>query len=269
MTAPETLSRNTFARHPPALALGPLAARVAVLAVALALGACAGTGSSRQGELDGAEGVEDAEGSDADGVPVVATPSDVDGVPGERRSGDEGPGDETEGAARPTDGPPMLAPALDADRDRVADVLDDCPDSAADEIVDRTGCPLFTRVLDGVVFAPNDHRLGAASRLVLAGLVDDLEAHPDVVVRLEGHTDNRGTAAANLELSKRRVMSVARFLVARGIAPSRLRPYGFGESRPRAGNATAPGRERNRRIEIGFERRGAIEPEPDPPPGSL
>lgn len=144
----------------------------------------------------------------------------------------------------------VLAPALDADRDRVADGLDDCPDSAPDEIVDEVGCPLFSRVLDGVVFAPGDHRLGAESRLALAGLVDDLEAHPDVVLRLEGHTDNRGTAAANLELSKRRVMSVARFLVARGIAPERLEPYGFGESRPRAGNATAPGRERNRRIEI-------------------
>ena len=246
--------------------LGLLAARVTLLAVVLALGACAGTGSSRPEGHHGAEDVrggEGVDGSDTANAPGSSTSSGV-GAPGEA-----GPGDGTEGAAPVAGGPPVLAPALDADRDRVPDMLDDCPDSAVDEIVDRTGCPLFTRVLDGVVFAPNDHRLGAASRLALAGLVDDLEAHPEVVVRLEGHTDNRGTAAANLALSKRRVMSVARFLVARGIAPSRLRPYGFGESRPRAGNATAPGRERNRRIELGFESRDAVKPEPAPPPAGL
>ena len=146
--------------------------------------------------------------------------------------------------------PDPLPRGDDLDGDRVADARDDCPDTEAGEVVDATGCALFSRVLEGVVFAPSDFRLGAASREALAPFVADLAAHPTIAVRIEGHTDNRGTAAANLELSKRRVMSVARFLVASGIAPARLKPYGYGESRPRAGNASESGRERNRRIEI-------------------
>ena len=139
---------------------------------------------------------------------------------------------------------------VDFDADLVDDGVDDCPDTPRGRVVDDTGCALFAGALRGVVFAPSDHRLGAAAREALLALVSDLEAHPQAIVRLEGHTDNRGTAAANLELSKRRVMSVARFLVSSGISPSRLEPYGYGESRPVAGNATEAGRERNRRIEI-------------------
>ena len=112
----------------------------------------------------------------------------------------------------------------------------------------------------------------------LERLVADLEAHPDAVLRLSGHTDNRGRAAANLELSKRRVMAVARFLVSRGIVPDRLRPYGYGESRPRTSNRTPLGRERNRRIEIELdaaasaftgEVEAAPEAVPEPPPPVL
>ena len=209
------------------------------LALALALGACAAA-PERTPRADGAPGaapVAVIPGAAPDavrsGAPVAAPPGVAAGP--------------AAGAAAP------LPPALDADRDGVADDRDDCPDGPAGEIVDEAGCALFTRVLEGVGFAQGDHRLGADARLALAALVADLEAHPGVVVRLEGHTDNRGTAASNLELSKLRVMSVARFLVARGVAPERLRPYGYGESRPRAGNATAAGRERNRRIEIGLE----------------
>ena len=149
----------------------------------------------------------------------------------------------------------------DADRDAIADAADDCPGSAPGEIVDARGCALFTRTLEGVTFASGTQRLDDGSRLALDRLAADLQAHPDVTVRLEGHTDNRGTASSNLELSKERVMAVARYLVARGVSPARLVPYGYGESRPRMGNATAAGRERNRRIEIVLQ-----DPADAPPP---
>ena len=167
------------------------------------------------------------------------------------------------------DGRSGAAPPLadDDDRDGVAGTDDVCPGSAAGEIVGADGCALFARVLDGVSFAPGDHRLGTDARAALRRLVADLEAHPDVVLRIEGHTDNRGRAADNLELSKRRVMSVARFLVANGVPPARLRPYGYGESRPRLSNATPEGRERNRRIEIGTEGPAREAPRPASAPG--
>ena len=59
-----------------------------------------------------------------------------------------------------------------------------------------------------------------------------------------------GSATSNLQLSKRRAISVARFLVDEGISGSRLRPQAYGESKPRISNATKQGRAANRRVEF-------------------
>ena len=71
-----------------------------------------------------------------------------------------------------------------------------------------------------------------------------------MVVSVEAHTDNQGAAAGNLELSKNRALSVARYLVSKGVSGARLKPQAFGESRPRVSNATAAGRAQNRRVEF-------------------
>ena len=65
---------------------------------------------------------------------------------------------------------------------------------------------------------------------------------------VEGHTDNVGEPAKNRSLSLARARTVVRFLVANRVAASRLTAAGFGSSRPRATNATAAGRQKNRRI---------------------
>ena len=233
-------------------------ARRALLALAtLMLGACAAGGIERAppGERTGG-GDRSGPAADGTGRPgrdgaderVLGADEPAGGSPsGEAGRIDRGipSGDDV---ARPGEG---REERRDGDGDGVVDDRDDCPDTPDGEVVGEQGCTRFAGALEGVAFAPSDHRLDAASRLALRALVADLQAHPGVVLRIGGHTDNRGTASANLELSKRRVMSVARFLVANGVAPSRLKPYGYGESRPRAGNATEAGRERNRRIEIG------------------
>ncbi len=139
---------------------------------------------------------------------------------------------------------------MDADQDGITDSADKCADTAADALVDETGCEIVTGVIEGLEFGPNETELSASSRLVLGKLVDALLRYPDVIISVEGHTDNRGAAADNLELSKQRVLSVVRYMVLQGISPDRIKPYGYGESRPRAANATAAGREQNRRIEI-------------------
>jgi outer membrane protein OmpA-like peptidoglycan-associated protein len=64
------------------------------------------------------------------------------------------------------------------------------------------------------------------------------------------HTDNRGSATDNLELSKQRLNEVVSYMVTTGIEAQRIQPFAYVESRPRAPNATLDGRERNRRIEI-------------------
>ena len=100
------------------------------------------------------------------------------------------------------------------------------------------------------MFQAGDHRLDANSRIALDSLIAELARRPTVSISLGGHTDNRGSAEANLQLSKKRVMSVVRYLVSHGVAGTRLKPYGYGESKPVVSNATPEGRARNRRIEV-------------------
>jgi len=138
----------------------------------------------------------------------------------------------------------------DADADGIADGVDRCASTPASSLVDETGCEIDTGAIEGLEFAPNETTLSVNSRVVLGELVNAFARYPDVILAVEGHTDNRGPAAANLELSKQRVLSVVRYMVSNGIDPARLKPFGYGESRPRAANATEEGREQNRRIEI-------------------
>ena len=69
-------------------------------------------------------------------------------------------------------------------------------------------------------------------------------------VVLEGHTDNIGSEALNLELSESRARSVRDALVARGVDAKRLTTLGHSLNRPVASNATDEGRKLNRRVEV-------------------
>lgn len=69
-------------------------------------------------------------------------------------------------------------------------------------------------------------------------------------INVAGHTDSRGTDAYNQRLSERRAASVRNYLIQQGINPSMISAVGYGESQPVATNATAAGRQQNRRVEI-------------------
>jgi OOP family OmpA-OmpF porin len=75
-----------------------------------------------------------------------------------------------------------------------------------------------------------------------------MKKYPDTTAVIEGHTDEVGTNADNMRLSQRRAESVVSYLAGRGIARSRLRAVGYGETRPIADNRTEIGRRLNRRI---------------------
>jgi len=140
--------------------------------------------------------------------------------------------------------------ATDRDRDQVPNEIDKCPDSMPESAVDQTGCAVFSGAIPDLEFEPDDDQLDQPGKESLDKLVAALQAYPDVVIAVDGHTDNRGLAGNNLDLSKRRVIAVVRYLVEQGIPANRLKPYGYGESRPRKSNATEEGRRSNRRIEI-------------------
>lgn len=73
-------------------------------------------------------------------------------------------------------------------------------------------------------------------------------------ISIEGHTDNIGTEAYNLDLSQRRAQSVQQYLIDKGVDANRLKASGFGESQPVATNVTPEGRAENRRVEFNIIR---------------
>lgn len=78
-----------------------------------------------------------------------------------------------------------------------------------------------------------------------------MQNNPRVVIRVEGHTDNRGPRWLNQRLSQARAESVKEYLVKKkGVEPQRIQTVGYGDLRPIADNATEFGRALNRRTEV-------------------
>lgn len=151
------------------------------------------------------------------------------------------------------------AGASDRDGDRVVDDLDWCPNTRPDTQVDAHGCQEAARraslfegrrsfTLEGVTFDTGTAQLTSGAQAALDRVVQSLIAWPDTRVEVNGYTDSRNTSASNLALSRARSTAVCEYLVDQGVASSRLKENGFGESNPIADNTTAAGRATNRRV---------------------
>jgi outer membrane protein OmpA-like peptidoglycan-associated protein len=79
-----------------------------------------------------------------------------------------------------------------------------------------------------------------------------MQSNPQTRLIIEGHTDSTGSVATNEELSQRRADAVTTALIERGVPAQNLHAVGKGESMPVATNATAAGRQQNRRVEVVF-----------------
>lgn len=103
----------------------------------------------------------------------------------------------------------------------------------------------------GVYFSFARDEIRAESGQVLQEIASVLTRHPDWRLRIDGHTDDVGDDAANLDLSRRRAAAVKAALASRfRIAAARLSTAGYGESSPQDRNDTPEGRARNRRVEL-------------------
>ena len=103
----------------------------------------------------------------------------------------------------------------------------------------------------GIYFDFNKDTIKPESEPVLKEIVQAMTDNPDWKLTVEGHTDNIGGDAYNLDLSKRRAAAVKDALVTRyHIAADRLLTNGYGSSRPVETNDTLEGRARNRRVEL-------------------
>jgi OOP family OmpA-OmpF porin len=105
-------------------------------------------------------------------------------------------------------------------------------------------------LVDRVLFATSSNEPTAEFISLLDRVPDLLNRHPSIMLDIVGHTDDRGSAGGNLELSDERAEATMGYLVAVGVNPDRLTSRGAGESEPIDTNTTRDGRARNRRVEL-------------------
>lgn len=114
----------------------------------------------------------------------------------------------------------------------------------------NTGSELIVRMPEAILFATDSASLNPQLRSDLTVLSNSLNKYPQSIVTVTGHTDNTGAASYNQGLSERRAGSVSAVLRSGGVAGSRIRTVGAGESQPIATNQTVAGRAQNRRVDI-------------------
>ena len=101
-----------------------------------------------------------------------------------------------------------------------------------------------------ITFATNSADVNADFYPILDKVSTILVQYDQTMVEVAGHTDSTGSPAYNQALSERRAKSVAAYLISRGVRSERLIIVGDGEKHPIASNATAAGRQQNRRVEL-------------------
>lgn len=158
----------------------------------------------------------------------------------------------------------------DDDNDGVANKFDKCPGTASGTVVDGSGCPIKVqreiiketkvvvteadrKVVDEAIknleFDLGKATIRAKSYATL-NKVAALLIEKNFSLKLAGHTDNTGSMALNLRLSKERAEAIKAYLVSQGANASRIEATGYGPNQPIASNKTAEGRQKNRRVEF-------------------
>ena len=107
-----------------------------------------------------------------------------------------------------------------------------------------------TVILKNIFFDTDKYDLKPESKTELERLTDLLTKNPKLSIEISGHTDNVGTAVYNQKLSENRARAVYDYLIAHGVAASRLSYAGYGLTRPVDTNDTEEGRANNRRTEF-------------------
>jgi outer membrane protein OmpA-like peptidoglycan-associated protein len=147
----------------------------------------------------------------------------------------------------------------DRDGDKILDKDDACPDVPGDPDPDpaKNGCPKAIiqgkqiKISEQIKFRFGKAELDPASDPILEAVAKILTEHPEIKkIRIEGHTDNKGSDKINIPLSKNRAAAVRGWLEQHGIAKDRMTSDGFGSTKPIDTNDTDEGRKNNRRVEF-------------------
>lgn len=101
-----------------------------------------------------------------------------------------------------------------------------------------------------ITFDSNDANIKSGFQPVLNSIAKVINEYSKTMVQVNGYTDSTGSAATNNSLSLMRANSISNYLRLKGVDANRIVSNGYGSSNPIASNATAAGREQNRRVEI-------------------
>lgn len=107
-------------------------------------------------------------------------------------------------------------------------------------------------ILSDVVFDTDSYALNETTKAELEKLITIMINVPSFGLNIAGHTDNRGTSAHNLELSKNRTLTIKNYMISRGIPENRILHFYYGANSPIASNETIEGKQKNRRVEFKF-----------------
>lgn len=197
---------------------------------------------SLRGEIRGVQYVEDSQQNNVDGIASVGVLYAF-------------------GGSKPAAvAPVVLAPVApapvvdgDDDKDGVANSLDKCPGTPTSVVVDANGCPkMLTETVAKeirVLFDTNKSVVKPAFNAEIEAVAKLMKEYPTAKVEVQGHTDSRGSAQLNDQLSQDRANAVADVLTKTyGIAADRVSAKGYGASQPVADNKTAEGQAKNRRV---------------------
>jgi len=147
-------------------------------------------------------------------------------------------------------------PIPDTDGDGVNDEEDKCPTVAGPK--ENHGCPVVKEdvvkkinlTAKNIFFVTGKSELKPVSKTQLMEIVKIMNEDKNIKLSINGYTDNVGNPDNNQKLSEERANAVKDFLTTKGIAAERMKAQGFGATNPVASNATAAGRQQNRRVEL-------------------
>lgn len=144
----------------------------------------------------------------------------------------------------------MLDPA-EANEERIVlkDIELGLPSGAAD-VAHETHTEGKVLVLKELIFEQGRAKISAKSFAELDKVVAMINQNPKMIIQLEGHTDTRGDAKANLKLSESRVEAVKDYLVSKNIAKSKVKTKAFGGTAPISNEDTEEAHRLNRRVEL-------------------
>lgn len=116
--------------------------------------------------------------------------------------------------------------------------------------VAQQGDQIYLIMPGNITFGTNDATIQSGFKPVLNSVAKVIKEYNKTMVQVNGYTDSTGSNATNMALSERRANAVSNYLRLQGVNGNRIITEGFGSANPIASNATAAGREQNRRVEI-------------------